>query len=148
MAAPGLDDSDPAAAPLVSSALAVPVELDLDPAEVVGVDGLAGRADDDRALDARDLRARCRPGERDRRAGGDAGEAVLVAAVLAGVELGDAGLLPLVDELDDDELAVEVRAWVVADGEGVAGGEQGTVALAVCAGALGLAFALWELWGW
>ena len=52
LAGPGLRDADPAGAVLVLLAFAVPVELDLHAAVLVGVDLFAAGSDDDRGLAA------------------------------------------------------------------------------------------------
>src|SRR6185295_16725773 len=60
LAGPGLAHVDPERALRVHLAVAVPVELHAHAAELVGVDGLARRADDGRALDAVHARRRRR----------------------------------------------------------------------------------------
>ena len=58
LAGPGLRDAHPARAVLVLLAEPVPVELDLDPAVLVGLDLVAAGTDDDRRLRAGDHRPR------------------------------------------------------------------------------------------
>ncbi|MNJ29995.1 hypothetical protein D3C77_245790 [compost metagenome] len=78
----GLGDADPAGAVVVVFAVAVPVELDLHPAQFVGEDFFSGRANDDGGL---------RPGNGRSRGGQLRAERDLLAHAREGVEV--AGLL-------------------------------------------------------
>src|SRR5262249_29962295 len=126
LAGPVLRDADPAGAVLVLLALAVPEELDLDPAVLVGVDLLALGPDHDGGLRALDERLGGGAGGAERHRVGDAGEGVAVvragavaavAAVGGRVLHGGEGVAP--------HLGVAV---VVLQAELAAGGERAAAA--------------------
>src|SRR5262249_30134348 len=76
---PWLRDADTARAVLVVRPEAIPVELHLDAAELVGVDLIAGRPDDHRRLRTLDEWFRCRAPRPELLPGGQGHEAALVA---------------------------------------------------------------------
>src|SRR5690606_22296706 len=125
-AGPRLADADPARAVLVALALAVPGELHLHPAVLIGPDLLAGRTGHDRALRAghdrlgRDER---RP-ERHRR--GLHLDRAEIRLLLAARRIGPIRVGPdLVLDREDQVLLVLVLARVVDEAEGLATAEAG-----------------------
>ena len=118
-----LGDADPARAAVVVAAAAVPVEAHLDAAVLVGVDLLAGRADDDGRLDPVEDGPR-RPARRPE--GHVRGHHLEVAAVP--VER-CAPLGPAVLDPRDQVAAVQLGARVLGQHEGAPRGEARRVAL-------------------
>src|SRR5262249_28155887 len=106
---PGRPDADPAGAVRVVSPLAVPVELDLHPAVLVGEDLLAGWPDHDGGLGPLAHGLRGGPGGTVRRSGGDAFESVAVRGL--GPQAGTvvAPRASLMVDVEDDVAAVGVE---------------------------------------
>ncbi len=83
LAGPWIRHANPARRVLVVLALAIPVELDLHAAVLVGIDLLARRADDDRRLRALDDRLRGYPGRAVRRLAVERDDAALAVRLAA-----------------------------------------------------------------
>ena len=127
-AAPVLRDPNPAGAVGVLFAVAVPVELDLDPAVLVRVNGLARRADDDSRLGALDHRLLDDEGRAKWQGRGDAAKLVLIDKLLAfarAIPLGQAAAV-----LDAREDILPVAVEVPFQSKLVAGDELAAIASA------------------
>jgi hypothetical protein len=135
---PGLAHADPARAMRVAQALAVPMELDLHAAVLVGVDLFTWRPHDDRRLDTVDPR----PGRASQRAEGDRRrddlEAVRIRRPVGGLGIVGVRHPRAVLDAQDEVLPGEVRAWVAVEREPPAGHEARAVALALAAPPRGL----------
>src|SRR5208282_3934405 len=124
-----LGDPDPAGALVVLLALAIPEELNLDPAILVDVDLLTRRAGHDGGLNALDHRLGCGPGGAVDDRGRDAGEEVVIGGAVRGRSV--TGLGGRMADRGDHVIAVLGGDVMPLESELAAGGKGGALAGAV-----------------